>query len=223
MSEETFLQQEKDQLRARLCKYTRKAYQILPKLDKPRILDIGCGSGVPTMELARLSQGEIVGIDIDQLSLDRFARKIELAGLSHRVKIVKCSMVDMELPEESFDIIWAEGSIATIGFKEGLKKWKKFLKSNGLLVIHDGTENITQKLDQITICGYELIDYFILPDDAWWADYYRPLEMKIEELRAKHTNDPQALLILDREQKEIDMYKKNPNQYGSAFFIMQKK
>ena len=56
-------QQQKDQIRESLLKYTRKAFGMLPQMDRPRILDIGCGSGIPTMELAKLSQGEITGID----------------------------------------------------------------------------------------------------------------------------------------------------------------
>ena len=65
------LQIEKDSLRKHLLKYTRKAFRMLPQLNKPRILDMGYGSGVPTLELARLSKGEITGIDIDQRSLYR--------------------------------------------------------------------------------------------------------------------------------------------------------
>ena len=55
---------------SRIAKYTAKAFRMLPKLDNPRILDIGCGRGGPTMELARLSQGWITAVDIDQPSLD---------------------------------------------------------------------------------------------------------------------------------------------------------
>lgn len=72
---------------------------------------VSCGSGVPTMELARLSNGEIIGLDINQTLLDVLTRKIEKAGLSDRFKAVKCSIFDMEFPDESFDIIWAEGSL----------------------------------------------------------------------------------------------------------------
>jgi len=57
MTEETILETDKDLLREGLIKYTRKAFHMLPKLDKPCILDVGCGSGIPTMELARLSNG----------------------------------------------------------------------------------------------------------------------------------------------------------------------
>lgn len=50
--------------------FTRKAFQMLPKLDKPKILDVGCGQGGPTLELARISGGQVTGLDIDQSSLD---------------------------------------------------------------------------------------------------------------------------------------------------------
>ena len=72
--EEQF-QIQKDKIRKRLMKYTRKAFQMLPKMYEPRILDVGCGSGVPTLELARLSKGEIIGIDIAQNSLNRLTRR----------------------------------------------------------------------------------------------------------------------------------------------------
>ena len=80
LSGEARFQIERDEIRKRFLKYTRKAFRILPQMDKPRILDIGCGSGVPTLELARLSHGEVMGIDIDQPALDEFAGKIKKAG-----------------------------------------------------------------------------------------------------------------------------------------------
>jgi len=223
MTEETILQIDKDLLREGLSKYTRKAFHMLPELDKPRILDVGCGSGVPTMELAKLSNGQIIGLDVNQPSLDRLKRKTEKAGLSDRVKVMKCSMVDMDFPDESFDIIWAEGSIAVIGFKRGLKEWRQFLKPNRFLAVHDEIGNITEKLEQISSCGYDLLEYFTLNDDTWWMEYYAPLEKRINEIRIKHANDPKALAVLDEEQREIDMFKKNPGRYCSVFFIMKKR
>ena len=85
--------------------------------------------------------------------MDRLTRKIEKAGLSDRVKVMKCSMGNMDFLDESFDIIWAEGSIAVVGFKTGLKEWRRFLKPNGFLVVHDEIGNITEQLEQISSCG----------------------------------------------------------------------
>jgi len=211
-----------DHFRERLLKYTRLAYRCLPKMKKPQILDVGCGSGVPTIELAKLSDGEIVGIDIDQSLLDRLNRKIAEECLSNRVKAVKCSLFEIDFPDESFDIIWAEGSIHIIGFEKGLREWNRLLKTDGFLVVHDEIKNMSNKLEKIPSYGYKLINYFSLPEDAWWIEYYSPLEIRIKELRMKHSNDPEALKILKKYQNEIDMVKKNPKDCDSGFYIMKK-
>src|SRR4030042_4912787 len=108
-SEEARFQKWKDRIRKRLLKYTRKAFRMLPQLDKPRILDIGCGSGVPTMELARLSDGEVIGMDIDQGLLDVLRENTEKAGLSDRVKVIKRSLFDMEFPRSEERRVGEEG------------------------------------------------------------------------------------------------------------------
>lgn len=171
---------------------------MLPKLDKPKILDVGCGSGVTTMELARLTNGEIIGLDNNQGLLDMLAIKTENAGLSDRVKTVKCSMLNMDFLDESFDIIWSEGSIRFIGFKRGLMEWRRLIKPNGFLAIHDEIGDITEKLKQISSCGYDLHGYFTLDEDSWWVEYYSPLEKRISELRIKHAMIPTLLRYLTR-------------------------
>ena len=223
--------------------YTRKAFRMLPKMEKPRILDVGCGPGAPTMELARVSQGDVIGLDIHQPYLDKLQRKIEEAGLSDRVQAVKGSMLEMDFPDESFDILWAEGSIFIIGFERGLKVWRRFLKPDGFLVVHEmtwlksdppqeisdywkqvypGIKTVPENLKLIPGCGYRLIGHFPLPENAWWDEYYNPLEKRIQMLRKKYKNDPKALAVLDNEQLEIDLYRKYSKWYGSVFYVMQK-
>ena len=213
---------DKDTFRENLTKYTRKAFHMLPQLDKPHILDIGCGSGVPTLELARLCNGHIIGIDRNQSLLDSLTRKIEKAGLSHRVHTLKCSLFNLDFPDESFDIIWSEGSIFVIGFKKGLSTWRRFIKPTGFLVVHDESKNFTKKREQISRCGYTLVGHFIVSGTTWWKEYYDPLENHIEEIRMKYGDNPTVVSACDIEQKEIDMVKKNINEYGSVFFVMQK-
>lgn len=211
-----------DHIRKNFIKYTIKAFQMLPKLDKPRILDIGCGSGVQTIELAKLSNSEIIGIDIDQSLLDKLNKKIEEEGLSNRIKVLNCSLFNMEFPDESFDIIWAEGSIWIIGFTKGLMEWKRLLKLKGFLVVHDDVIKVKSRLKKIPRNGYKLLNQFSLPDDAWWEEYYGPLEIRIKKLYKKYNNDPDALKVLNKQQKEIDMVKADPGNFLSAFYIMQK-
>jgi len=222
MSKDLLSEIDKDRFRERLNKYTRRAYQMLPKIENPYILDIGCGSGVPTIELAKLSDGEIIGIDIKQSLLDKLDRKIEEEGFSGRVKTMKCSLFEIDFPDESFDIIWAEGSTWIIGFEKGLKEWRRLLKPNGFLVVHDEIKTVSNKLKKIPSCGYKLINHFLLPEDAHWTEYYRPLEIRIKELYMKYENNSDALKTLEKYQNEIDMVKRNPKEHSSAFFVMQK-
>jgi ubiquinone/menaquinone biosynthesis C-methylase UbiE len=223
--------------------YTRKAFRMIPQLTHPRILDVGCGPGGPTLELVRLSDGEIIGLDIDQPSLDELSRRIQEAGLSERVQVVNCSLLEMDFPDESFDIIWSEGSIHVIGFERGLREWRRFIRPNGFLVVHDmiwlrpdppqeilsywrkvypGIRTASEHIETIPGYGYELIGHLPLPEELWWLDYYGPLEERIHELEQKHAEDQEAVQILDQEQREIDLFKKHSQWYGSAFFVMRK-
>ncbi|MFC1912000.1 class I SAM-dependent methyltransferase [Chloroflexota bacterium] len=221
LSEEARFQTKKDLVRKRLVKYTRKAFRILPQMDKPRILDIGCGSGIPTLELARLSQGEVIGVDIDQPALDKFTSKIEEAGLTDRVQAVNCSISDMDFADASFNIIWSEGSIYAIGFKRGLREWKRFLKPSGFMVVHDGQGNVRGKLEQISNCGYDLLGYFMLSEDIWRTEYFAPLEKLINKTRVKHPDDPKVLEALRNAQGELDMFNKSPESNISVYFVVK--
>ena len=225
-------------------KYTKKAFLMIPPIKNPKILDIGCGPGVPTILLAKLSFGNVIGMDTYQPHLDELERKAKEENLSEKITILNCSMLNMGFSSESFDIIWSEGSIYIIGFENGLRQWWKLLKPRGFLAVHEmvwlkdnppqeiedywkgyysGMKTIKQCLDIIPKCEYNLFGHFPLPENAWWACYYKPLEERIKTLKKKYMEDPKALETLKKEQEEVDLYKKYKKWYGSAFFIMQKK
>ena len=191
-------------------------------MDGPRVLDIGCGSGVSTLELARLSRGKVIGIDIDQPALDKFTRRIKEAGLTDRIQAINCSMFDMDFADESFDIVWAEGSIYAIGFERGLREWKRLLKPGGSMVVHDEQGNVREKLEQISNCGYDLLGYFTLSKETWWTEYFVPLEELANETRTKYPYDPSILEEIQQAHVELDMYKKYPERNSSVCFAMKK-
>ena len=223
MSFEILLQFHKDECRKNLNKYTIKAFKRLPKMEAPTILDIGCGSGVPTLELARQCNGEIIGLDIDGSLLDFLEKKIQKAGLSDRVKTVQRSLFELNFPDESFDVIWAEGSISVIGFKKGIRDWRRLIKPGGYLVVFDESWGLNEKLKNIQSSVYDLVDHFEVSGETFWTEYYIPLQKRINNLRIKFTEDTNALTVLDKEQSEIDMVKRDPTKFGSTFLIMQKK
>jgi SAM-dependent methyltransferase len=208
----------------------------------PQILDIGCGSGWPTLELTRLSDGTVIGLDHDQGALDRLAARAAEAGLADRVQTVNRSLFDPGFPDGSFDVIWAEGSIHILGFERGLDECRRILRPGGFLVIHEmvwlkpdpppeigefwqhrypGIRTVAENLAVIARHGYRVVGHFALPEDFWWEEYFDPLEERIRSLRGTVADDAGALAALDREQEEIDLHRRNRSWYGSAFFVLK--
>jgi SAM-dependent methyltransferase len=143
-------------------------------------------------------------------------------GLNNQVNVIKDSILTMDFPEESFDIIWSEGSIFVIGFENSIKKWRRFLKPNGFLVIHDERKDKNKKLGLITKYGYKLINHFELMDNLWWLEYFTPLERLIQEFRNKYPKDSELISELKKDQAEIDKCKSNPIFVSSFYVIIQK-
>ena len=228
---------------------TAKAFQKLKNMPTvPCILDIGCGSGMQTIEIAKLSNGQIVAVDRHQPFLDQLILAAKKAGLSDRINAVKGDMFNLKYPKESFDIIWCEGAIFIIGFERGLREWRPLLKMGGYIVISElsffrpdpplelsdylkemyaGLENseansIEKNIETAKKADYTVLDTFTIPKSSWWDNYYSPIETKLPILRAKYKDDPEALCCLDSEQKEIDMYRKYSDYYGYAFYVLEK-
>ncbi|MGB5912036.1 MAG: class I SAM-dependent methyltransferase [Promethearchaeia archaeon] len=210
-----------EKMREFFLKYTRKAFEMLPKMESPCILDIGCGSGTPTIELARLSNGEITGIDIDQAALDKFKLKIEKEDLSSRIKILNRSVYNTEFSAESFNLIWDEGVLHILNIKKSLVECNRVLKLNGFLVLGEGIKWINNNLEIFPKCGFNLINKFLLPEECWWKEYYLPMEKKIKDLRSKFKKSKE-LENLRPYESEINMVKKKPKEFDCAFYIFQK-
>lgn len=223
--------------------FTRKAFQMLPELDNPRILDLGCGQGGPTLELARLSGGQVTALDIDQAAIDKLARRAGEEGLSNRVQAVRGSMSDLAFSWESFDVIWSEGSMWVLGFERALAEWQRFIRPHGFLVVHEmawlrpdppseirncwqlvypGIRTASEYVERVPEHGYHLIGQFALPEDFWWADYYVPMLARLGDLRKKYAGDQAAQKVLDKEQQAADLYEKYVKWYGSMFLVMQR-
>jgi ubiquinone/menaquinone biosynthesis C-methylase UbiE len=223
---------------------TKKAYSMLkPVPSQPRILDVGCGPGMQTLELARISGGQITALDVYQPFLDRITQSAAGEGLTERVKTVNKSMLEMEFDLGSFDVIWAEGSIFIQGFEKGLKEWRKFLTKAGYLAVSDIAwlkENPPEEplkfftaeypamqthegnLKLIGNVGYHLINSFVFPKSDW-LNYYNPAEIKLAALRKKYRGNQEANNFLDLILKEITIYKKYSKYYGYIFYLMQNK
>jgi len=222
---------------------TAKAFGMITDLpERPRILDLGCGPGMQTLALAKLTDAEIIAVDTYQPFLDQLSRKAQAEGVADRIQPLNADMHRLTFPAESFDLIWAEASIYLMGFAKGLEQWKRFLKKGGCLAVSEVSwlrddppeeirrfwnteypqiQTIDANLQVIEETGYESIGYFVLPSSDWWEHYYEPIAQRLEDFRRKYAGSPQDLEIIAMEQNEIEMYRKYSDSYGYVFYVMR--
>ena len=207
-------QEIRDSLRINLLEFTRMAFKMIPPMDKPSILDIGCGSGIQTIELAKMCNGHITAIDIDVPALMLLQRRIKEQELSHRFSIMQVSMHDIHSLGKTYDIIWAEGSIYAVGFENGIRDWKQILSKDGFLVVHDENDRVDAKLQIIKKHGYKILGQIEVPHEEWEERYYKPLLSTIINMKLPDSEFREL-------RKEIDTFKRT--KMGSIFFILQNK
>lgn len=71
--------------------------------------------------------------------------------------------------------------------------------------------------------GYDLVESFRLPYEAWLSNYYDPLEKRLLLMREKYLGNEEAQKIIDFTQKEIDISRSFNDYYGYIFYIMMKR
>lgn len=224
-------------------KSTRRAFRMLTDLpEKPCFLDVGCGPGMQTIELAKLSNAEITAVDNHQPFLDTLEKRAIAEGVSSKIRVVNGDMNRLDFEAKSFDVIWSEGAIYNIGFKWGLHEWRKFLVNKGYLVVSElcwldpnpplevkeffktaypAMKTVKENLEVIAEEGYQIVGYFVLPESSWWTDYYLPISSKLPRLKEKYRDNKDALTIISCEELEMEMLRKYSKHYGFVFFVMR--
>lgn len=206
----------KDECRQNLCKYLSQAVSILPPIEKPIIIDLGCGTGAPTLNLTQHFNGVIFAVDSSQQALGWLNEKLLNQQVSSTIILVNKLVDELQLPSGLFDIVLAEGLLNIIGFEKGLELANGLIKMGGYFIIHDEYKNHSGKLEMLKSYGYEVINTIMLGSDIWWNDYYKGLEEKIDAL------DSESKKEFGRELNEIDLYKKQPEQFNSIYYIAKK-
>ena len=213
----------------------------LPQM--PAILDLGCGVGGQTLQLAEMTPGAILAMDNHAPSIERLRAAVAERGLSQRVSAIVVDMASPELPPESFDLIWSEGALYSIGLKNALDVCHGLLRPGGYLAFTDAVWRkgdppaevkagfdmdyptmgwLDDDVAAIKACGLELVGHFTLPDEAWWDDFYTPMKARIAALRDKYAGDAEALAVLEQIAEEPEMHRRYSDYYAYEFFVARR-
>ena len=222
---------------------TRRAFRMLRDLpSSPRILDVGCGPGMQTVELLRLGGGTVVAVDLLPQMIERVRAGAEAAGVSDRLVALEQDMHEMDFPPASFDVIWSEGAVYVLGFETGLERFKGLVKPGGSVAVSEAVwlkpdppaeavefwteypeiDSLEEKLKVVQRVGFELVGHFVFPPNAWTDEYYDPMERRIAEKTREWAGDPEGEAVLKAARDEISVFRRCSEYYSYALFVMRR-
>lgn len=212
-----------------------------PLPERARVLDIACGPGKQTLDLARLlPHATITAIDLHPPFVAEARRRAVDAGLDRRITVLEGDMESLPFAPGSFDLLWCEGAAYIMGVEQALLAWKPLLAPGGRLAFTEAVwltdsppapvracwEEYPQMGDLaccralVQRCGWNLLGDFVLPGSAWWDDYYTPMTARIEAIAARHGGDPSVEALLDEHRREIAVYRDHADCYGYVFMVL---
>lgn len=71
------------------------------------ILDLGCGIGGSSLELARRFGAQVTGITLSPVQAKRATERAQEAGLSNKVRFQVADALEMPFADNTFDLVWS--------------------------------------------------------------------------------------------------------------------
>ena len=216
---------------------TRRALGMVPFAPQT-ILEIGCGPGMATMTLAEATTAQITAIDTDDGALDRLRARVATRDLGERVTVRNLDMAQLPVPDQPWDVIWAEGSAYIIGVERALTDWRKLLRPNGVLVFSEmmwrtqtpsdelraywaseypAMTHVPERLAQAKHAGYRVLGHFDMGREAM-DTYYRPLEAQVAAMEARLAGSR----VLEDLRAELAAYYACDGLVSFEMFVLQK-
>lgn len=200
----------RDRLRERLLPFTDRAFALVSVPSCGRVLDVGCGTGVPTVRLAERGAEHVTGLDPDVGALRAVAHRASRRGVAERVAVCAGSADHIPFRDGSFDVVWCEGALFVLGFRDSLRAWRRLLRPGGVLAAHDEAGDPAEKLRMAEAEGYAVSGWFPVHEKDWWKYYYEPAT----RLSAAELDDE-----LQAELREI---RAHPERFRSVFIVLKK-
>jgi ubiquinone/menaquinone biosynthesis C-methylase UbiE len=224
---------------------TLKALELtgLSQQSALKVADIGCGTGASTLLLAEKLDAQITAIDLFPEFLEALESRAKDKNLQGKITTKAAFMDSLPFKDGELDLIWSEGAIYNMGFKKGIKEWRKFLKPSGVLAVSEITwitdsrpkeiedfwtseypeiATASEKIKILEEAGYKTLGHFNLPVSCWSENYYAPLKESFSTFISEQSNSEEAKKLVEFEKQEIALYEKYKEYYSYGFYIATK-
>jgi SAM-dependent methyltransferase len=211
-----------------------------PLAPSPAVLDIACGPGGQTIDLAELvPEARITALDAHEPFLRELERGAAERGLTDRIATVHGDMARLRFAPGSFDLLWCEGAAYILGIEVALGAWRPLLRPGGVLAFSEPVWLTDDPPPRVRGCwagyeamgtpdtvrakalaqGYRVRGDFVLSPVAWWTNYYTPMEARVAKLERAATDDA-TRIVLSEAREEIECYRLHANCYGYLFVVL---
>jgi len=122
--------------------------EILPTT-KAKVLELGCGAGVPVTQLLASHQNiQVTANDISEAQLALAAQNLPQTA---QVKLVKGDMMDLEFPDDEFDAVIGMYTVIHLPKDEQrvlAQRISRWLKKDGWLLVNFGAQENTGSVNK---------------------------------------------------------------------------
>jgi len=218
--------------------------QILRSLknlpSKPRIADLGCGTGAGALLLAEYFGSPVLAVDSASAFVEELRMHAKARGLDHLITAIEADMGNLNRRDASIDLLWSEGAAYNLGFEHAMHLWRPLLVTGGNAVVSEmswfsgqiptsalefwqaaypaiGSES--ENRIRAEKAGFKVLAMHRLPSEAWWASYYSPLIKRIEEIRT--AANPIMRSVIQEIESEMNLFRQFSDFYGYTFYVLE--
>lgn len=212
----------------------------LPELPKEgHIADLGCGTGAASLLLAAYFQRPVLAVDFCEDFLRELNAKAEHLGFQE-VTTRQADFGALSPPDPPFALLWSEGAAYNLTFEGAMRAWRPLLGQGGVAVVSELSwfsesrpqrvinfweEAYPQMASEATNrtyaqrSGFEVHFAERLPAVAWWANYYEPLQERLEAHAGSVS--PVMQQVITETRQEMELFRQYSDHYGYTFYVLQ--
>src|SRR3989338_8006117 len=149
-----------------------------------KLLDYGCGNGVHSTLPAK-NNAQVLAVDLSKESLKLAQKKAEQEKVSDKVKFKVMDCEKLDLPNNSFDIVFDGGTFSSLELEKGISEIARVLKPEGAMLAietlgHNPIANLKRAINKLRgkRTGWATNNIFKTQDLDLLKKYFNKIDVK---------------------------------------------